>query len=86
MPLLAEKKLVESFKGKHGGYKLTLKPDQICVADILEAVEGPLALIECVVDESSCKKAENCPAKNAWSIMSEEVATVYKKFTIDQFI
>jgi len=46
--------LLKSIKGAHGGYSLAKGPDEISVKDVVNAIEGPIGLVECVVDHDNC--------------------------------
>jgi Rrf2 family protein len=57
--------LVESKKGKGGGYFLRLPPEQITAGDVIRALEGPLALVPCVSQTAytrcvECLDEETC--------------------------
>jgi Rrf2 family protein len=49
--------LVQSVRGAHGGYCLAVAADQITLAGIIEAVEGPVRLVNCVPDSRPRKRA-----------------------------
>jgi FeS assembly SUF system regulator len=57
---LSQGGLLKSERGAQGGYSLQRQADQISVADIITAIEGPIALTECVSDESHCVQEEHC--------------------------
>jgi FeS assembly SUF system regulator len=57
---LTQGDLLKSERGAHGGYSLQRQVDQISVADIITAIEGPIALTECVSDESHCVQEDHC--------------------------
>lgn len=60
--------LLESHRGAHGGYDLTRAPDDITVADIVTAVEGPIALTLCVDDHpGNCDVESLCPMRGGWN-------------------
>src|SRR5271170_2732243 len=52
--------LVHSTRGLHGGYLLARAPAEISAADILSALEGPVALTECASSESHCCIERTC--------------------------
>src|SRR5689334_7914340 len=54
LKLLARSELVMSERGKNGGYRLARGPDAISVADIVDAVEGPIAVTECSAETRGC--------------------------------
>lgn len=57
---LSQGGLLKSERGVQGGYSLHRNAKQISVADIITAVEGPIALTECVSDESHCEQESHC--------------------------
>ena len=58
--------LVESTRGQHGGYRLARAPAQISAAQVLAALEGPVALTECAQHETSCGIEGSCGVGRAW--------------------
>ncbi|MFI4914062.1 MAG: SUF system Fe-S cluster assembly regulator [Steroidobacterales bacterium] len=58
--------LVESTRGLHGGYRLARPPSQISAAQILEALEGPVALTECASSENHCCIEQTCLVGRGW--------------------
>ncbi len=60
---LREAKLVISYRGAHGGYGLNKAPETVSLIDIIESVEGPYNITECITNGVSCKKIETCNAK-----------------------
>lgn len=68
--------LVESHKGKDGGYTLTKNPDKIRVGEIIEILEGSLTLMKCNSKRCINKK---CFSKNVWVSLGEQIKkTLYK--------
>src|SRR5262245_1881228 len=59
---LVHAKVVESVRGARGGYRLTRRPQDIGVDDIIAAIEGPIAVTECsdADDQSNCELESNC--------------------------
>lgn len=58
--------LVESTRGLRGGYRLARPPAQISAAQVLAALEGPVALTECAQHETSCGIEGSCGVGRAW--------------------
>lgn len=72
---------VTSVRGAQGGYMLTRSPDQITVGDIITAMEGPIALVDCLMDHkvegnSYCEKAGSCVARNVWARVCDSIKDV----------
>jgi Rrf2 family protein len=64
--------LIGAKRGAYGGYCLTREPDEISVGDVVMAIEGPLALVDCL-GGSSCAIAGSCTSKNVWSTVQRHV-------------
>ena len=66
--------LLESARGTGGGFRLTRPPSMITLADIIEAVEGPIALTSCV-DEANhdCAINGSCRVRPHWGVVNTAV-------------
>lgn len=71
---LAQAGLVEAFRGANGGYRLARKASQISLADIVEALEGPLAMTECSYHSGQCSLESRCDARPKWQRVNAIVA------------
>jgi FeS assembly SUF system regulator len=58
--------LVESARGTHGGYRLARPAAQISAAQIIDAIDGPVAITECSGQHSACDIAADCRTGSAW--------------------
>jgi FeS assembly SUF system regulator len=58
--------LVESFRGVNGGYRLARAASEISVADIVEAMEGPLGMTECSMSDGHCEREKQCGVRGSW--------------------
>ncbi|MBM4266510.1 MAG: Rrf2 family transcriptional regulator [Deltaproteobacteria bacterium] len=59
--------LVLSQRGAHGGYRLARDPSSISFKDVVEAVEGPIALNICVGDMNACSVSGTCGMHHVWA-------------------
>jgi len=90
--ILLELKLsgfVESRRGRFGGYALAAPPDRIAFADVIRAVEGPLALAPCASVTAyrqcqDCFDVEVCPIRAALIASRDAVARVLEGWTLEQ--
>ncbi len=65
---LAQAGLLVSQRGAHGGYVLARGPEAISVADVIEALEGPIAITECSTDDpGSCVYKTHCNVNDHWN-------------------
>lgn len=58
--------LVESFRGVNGGYRLGRPAAAISLAEIVEAMEGPIGMTECGVTEGQCDREAQCGVRGSW--------------------
>jgi FeS assembly SUF system regulator len=66
LKVLARTGLVDSVRGADGGYRLARSPQSINAAEILDALEGPVAITECSTAESHCELESMCHVGGAW--------------------
>ncbi len=86
LKILARKELLISLRGAGGGYRLALRPDQISVARVIEAVEGPFAFTECSGTPCHCIQEPNCPIGGNWRRINRDVRKVLESFTFADMI
>lgn len=80
---LREAGLVESVRGTKGGYVLARSPDDITVGDVVRAVEGPIAPVECLIDDSEpCERKDFCLTREAWARLRDSMETTLDSITL----
>lgn len=70
--LLARADIITPIRGKHGGYVLSREPDSITILDVIEAVEGPLALNLCQHNPPKCDQVD-CPLRCVWGDLQKTI-------------
>ncbi|MFT4255506.1 MAG: SUF system Fe-S cluster assembly regulator [Pseudoxanthomonas sp.] len=83
---LAQTGLVEGLRGVHGGYRLNRPADEISLIEIVEAMEGPLAMTECSQADSHCGIAHHCGARANWRLINDVVADALRGVTLQQML
>ena len=68
--------LVVSERGSSGGYRLGRPPSEITALEIVQAVEGPLSVVDCVLRPGQCKRSPECAARDLWQRVGEAVREV----------
>jgi Rrf2 family protein len=58
--------IIRATRGSHGGVELGLPPADISLLDIVEIIDGPVILNDCVLDRSLCPLGENCAVRTVW--------------------
>lgn len=77
--------LVVSSRGAvGGGFRLARKPERISLKEILEAVEGPIQVNECIVDAGSCGFSRKCSAHTAWQRVKGIVDSTLDDITLKE--
>jgi FeS assembly SUF system regulator len=79
---LARAGLVVSERGKHGGYRLARGPSEITVAEIIDAVEGPIAVTECSTHSTTCDLGGSCPMEENWIRINLAIRESLAKITL----
>ncbi len=74
--------LVVSHRGVKGGYSLARKPDEISVADVVEATDGPISLSPCT--EEYCARATVCVTWPIWEKANDALKAVFSETSIAQ--
>ena len=82
---LAHADLLLSQRGAHGGYSLALNAADITVADIIEALEGPIAITECSSDDPhNCAYHERCSVSNHWNRINEAIRNALQGISLEE--
>lgn len=81
---LAEVGLVEGVRGPGGGYRLTRPAAGITAREIVEAVEGPVALVSCVESDKKpvCQRVSQCATRPLWRDLSEKMGEMLGSVTL----
>ncbi|HEY8604567.1 SUF system Fe-S cluster assembly regulator [Tsuneonella suprasediminis] len=77
--------LLRSMRGAHGGLQLARPAAAITIADIVEAVEGPIALTACV-EGDSCALDHDCTVRAHWPVVNEAVRGALAGITLTQLV
>lgn len=83
---LAAAGLVEGFRGANGGYRLARPAAKITLVEIVEAMEGPLAMTECSVHAGQCGIEHSCGARANWRRINDVVAEALRSVTLAQMV
>ena len=65
--------LLQTSRGARGGVALAKAPNQISLLDVVEAIDGPIQLNECVGENSTCSFDDNCPLRPVWCEVHEQL-------------
>lgn len=66
--ILSKAGFLRSQRGAQGGYRMTRKPDEYTIGDILRVTEGEMAPVSCLEDEENqCPRVNQCPTIAFWT-------------------
>ena len=83
LKLLVKGGLIESRRGVNGGYALMKILDEITAADIIEALEGPVALTACVDgSDLDCGVESRCPMRGGWEKVNRAIRAALEEVTL----
>ena len=84
---LLQSGLLVSHRGIKGGYGLAKEPAEISVAEIVTAIEGPIALTECSTDVSGmCDLERSCPIKANQRLISQVMRGALEKVALSDLV
>jgi Rrf2 family protein len=76
---LVDAGLIRSTRGPHGGYALSRSPVEVSFLDVIEAVEGPVALNVCLDGDDACGHSTSCTMTSVWRLGQERMLDVYRQ-------
>lgn len=87
---LREANLIESKRGKYGGYSLAKPADTISMGQVIRLIDGPLAPIGCVsqtqYEKCSCPDEEHCGLRMLMLDVRDSIANVLDRYTLAQVV
>lgn len=84
LKMLARGGVVVSHRGAQGGYALARPPESISAVEIIDALEGPVALTECSGAHSSCEHERDCALNHGWPAINAAVRDALQAVTLAQ--
>jgi Rrf2 family protein len=79
-------KLVKSVRGAGGGYVLAKPPSEIKLYDIIQTLEGPICLVDCIDDSDYCDRIPFCTTYEIWKEATYMLRDYFQKKTLQQLI
>ena len=86
MKVLTREGLLVSQRGVSGGYALSKDPVEITIGDVLSAMEGPIAMTECLETDGDCKQESFCPVRTNWGRINYAVRGVLDAISIADMV
>ncbi len=79
--------LLVSHRGLNGGFSLVIPATEISIADIIEAMDGPVQLTSCLDEDSTdCERMSSCGTRSQWYRINEAVKDALSSVLLSQMI
>lgn len=88
LKVLAQRGILQAHRGVRGGYRLAVPPDNLTVGRIVEALEGPIVLTDCLKhdpDEQCCIH-DGCVMRRRWEIVNEVINDALSSISLRQLM
>lgn len=82
VPVLKSAGLINSTCGAGGGYYLTKPASEITIREIIDALEGPLKLVDCIDDQALCSKTGYCVTRDLWDEVGNAIYRLLEANTL----
>jgi Rrf2 family protein len=82
---LVRARLLRSTRGVNGGFRLARPASEITLLDVIQAIEGPLSLVECTGD-GVCSRHPNCPAVPTWRRVQSSIRDILSEASLEALV
>lgn len=79
---LCETGLVLSERGVQGGYRLSRPPKSISVSDIINAIDGRVALTDCALGDTTCSLIGHCELRGNWQYINNQISQLLSQISM----
>ena len=83
---LREQGMIKSERGKLGGFRLAQAPSDITLLAVIETLQGPISLVDCVTAAQACGRARACAARSVWTDVNTAVRTALQGITLENVL
>ena len=78
--------LLQTSRGARGGVSLARTPEDISLLEVVEAIDGPILLNDCVANHGACVFGDNCPIQPIWCEAQSELVARLGATTFDKIV
>ena len=79
---LREKGIVRSVRGNVGGFRLAKSAEDITLLEIVETMQGPLAVLDCLAPGAACPRLQTCLARRVWEDVNQSFSDTLSKISV----
>ena len=74
--------MIRSVRGVNGGFHIAMKPEDITLLNVIEVMEGPLSIVDCVSAPKCCTHSKDCAPREVWCNLNENIRTLMSGTTL----
>ncbi len=74
--------MVRSIRGAKGGFRIAKNPKEVTLLDIVEVMEGPLSIVDCVRAPEKCPRNHGCVTRETWDNLNADIRESMRKVTL----
>ena len=74
--------MIRSVRGVNGGFHLAMKPEDITLLKVIEVMEGPLSIVDCVSAPKCCAQSADCAPREIWCKLNEDIRDLMRRTTL----
>lgn len=78
--------LIHTSRGARGGVSMARTPGEVSILEVVEAIDGPIALNECTAISGSCQFGDDCPMRPIWCDAQAELVEKLRATTFAQVL
>ena len=78
--------LIRSVRGAKGGYSLTRNPKNITIKNIIDVVEGPISISDCIEKDANCDNLDKCATRVLWVKIRDAIDNIFSSVTLQDII
>ena len=80
---LREAGMIHSIRGKQGGFRLAKAPSDITLLDVIETMQGPISLLDCLSGPETCARTAKCPTRLIWTDVNTAIKKTLQAITLE---
>ena len=78
--------IIRSTRGAKGGVSLVRSPEQVKLSEVIQLLEGSLALVDCVNNPEACDRSDSCVTRDIWGEMKRAMDAVLQSTTLQDLV
>ncbi len=83
---LVQERILVSQRGSKGGYALGRRPEEIRISEVIAALEGPIAMVECSAGPGHCDVEASCRVRDPWQRINRAIQETLERVTLADLV